>query len=90
MANEPNGKKRELKFPVLCHYKIVTEDAPGMADRLKSVLHDFGIQRPLDSGHRSAQGHYLTFNVDVVVNSKEFMDKLDTAFRAVPGVKYIL
>ncbi len=87
---ESNGGAKKLKFPVLCHYKIIVEDQPGIEARLKKVLLDFGIRRELGTGHRSANSHYLTYNVEVVVNSKEFMDELDTALRAVPGVKYIL
>ncbi len=90
-GNGSNGHgKRELKFPVLCHYKIIVEDVVGIEGRLKKVLLDFGIRRELGKGRRSSKSHYLTYNVEVVVNSKEFMEELDTALRAVPGVKFIL
>lgn len=90
-TNGSNGHgKRKLKFPVLCHYKIIVEDAAGIEERLKKVLLEFGIRRPLGLGRRSAKSNYLTYNVEVVVNSQEFMDGLDAALRAVPGVKYVL
>ncbi len=82
--------KKDLKFPVLCHYKIITEDMPAVERSIRAVLIEFGIQRPLLPGHRSKDGKYLTFNVEVIANSKEFMDRLDARLRAIDGVRFVL
>lgn len=86
-----NGKTRKtIAFPVLCHYKIIAENDAGVERQIRQVLKDFGIQRPLRIGRRSTKGKYQAYNVEVVVNSKAFMEKLDAALREIPGVKWVL
>lgn len=88
--NPDNPTKKALKFPVLCHYKIITDAAPAVERHIREALIEFGIVRPLQAGHQSKEGKYLTFNVEVLAPNKEFMDRLDAKLRAIDGVRVVL
>lgn len=80
----------ELKFPCIGHYKIIAENTPDIKQRLEKRLHEIGIMNPLTSGNHSTNDRYITFNVDILINTKEYMYEVDKALRAVPGVKMVL
>lgn len=84
---EPNP---ELQFPVLCYFKIIAEAKPGIQQAIEQILHDEGIFSELKRGHRSERQRYITFNVDILVTSKEYMDRIDGVLKNIPGVKMVL
>lgn len=88
--DEKQNQAPELKFPLQCHFRIVAEDRPGIQSELEKALRDLKIQNPLNPGNRSSQGRYLTFTADIHVESREMMNRIDAAFRAVKGVKMVL
>lgn len=88
--DEKQNQAPELKFPLQCHFRVVAEDRPGIQPELEKALRDLGIPNPLTAGNRSSQGKYLTFTVDIHVDSRELMNRIDAAFRAVKGVKMVL
>lgn len=87
--NDPfKGKK--LEFPVHCHFKIITDDRAGIKEDLEKALLRVGVQSPLKAGNKSAKGTYITFNLDLLINSQVHMDEIDGAIRQVSGVKMVM
>ena len=80
----------ELIFPLDCQYRIIAENQPGMHFVIETVLIQLGITAPLMTQHHSSGGKYLSFSVDVRVDSRETMNRIDAALRAIVGVKYVL
>ena len=89
MSQNPFGDS-ELKFPLICTYKVIAEDHEGMQVNLEKALREIGILNPPITGNHSKQGRYITFNVEITVNSLEYMNRVDAALRAVPGVRMVL
>jgi len=83
-------KEQELEYPVLCHFKIITEDLKNMHFVIETVLLQLGVKDPVQAGNRSAKGKYITYNVSIMVESKEHMYKIDQALREIEGVKVVL
>lgn len=89
MSEDP-FKNEELDFPIHCHFKIIANDSPGMLGALQSALLKVGVLTPVKEGNHSEKGNYITFNLELLVNSKEQMTEIDSCLRAVPGVKMVL
>ncbi len=79
-----------IKFPVLCHYKIIAKDRPAMLEEIESVFSQVNIVTNVERGNLSEGGHYVTFNASVTIHSLELMRYLDKALRAIDGVKIVL
>jgi putative lipoic acid-binding regulatory protein len=80
----------EIKFPVLCYYKVIAEDLPGMEFIIETVLIENHVKTPAVKGNRSAGGKYVTYNIEVFVNSLETMNAIDAALRNIKGVRMVL
>ena len=83
-------EQAEQIFPAECHFKIITHEGAGMADRLNAVLIAFDIQEMVAEGNRSAGGKYVTYNVSITIQTIERMREIDAAFRDVDGVRMVL
>jgi len=79
-----------LNFPLVCHYKIIARNLEHMHFVIETVLLQMGIRNPLEAGHISANGNYITYNISVRVDSREIMDKIDSELRSIEGVKMVL
>jgi putative lipoic acid-binding regulatory protein len=82
--------KEELKFPVQCHYRIITGNIPKIDFVIETVLAELGVKEKLKQENQSSKGTYLSFGVDVMVPSREMMNKIDSELRAIVGVKMVL
>lgn len=80
----------EIQFPVLCYYKVIAEDLPGMEFIIETTLIENHVKTPAIKGNRSSGGKYVTYNIEVYVNSLETMNKIDAALRAIKGVRMVL
>ena len=80
----------ELKFPLDCQFRVIAENRKGMYFVIETVLMQNGVVAPLQREHESAGGKYLSFSVDVRVESLEMMNKIDAALRSIEGVKMVL
>ena len=88
--NEPKPLQDEdLKFPVTCHFRIITEDIPGMNFIIETVLLGLGISNPVQNGNRSETGKYTSFYFSVEVESREMLNQIDSELRAIQGVKMV-
>ena len=88
--DQNNKSSDEVKFPVLCYYKIIAEDHAGIEERIKKALESEGIFSELKLGRKSSHEKYITFNVDILVVSKEYMERIDAVLRNIQGVKFVL
>jgi putative lipoic acid-binding regulatory protein len=89
-TGSPFGNE-ELKFPLECHVKIIADaDAGAIRAALERALEGMELLTSLSAGNRSESGKFVTYNVAVRMHSKASMDALDAAFRAVPGVRFVL
>jgi len=79
-----------LEFPLLCHFKVVAYDQPEIMERIEEVLKILCIESPVIRGNQSSKGKYQTYNVSILVNSREEMQKIDQKFRAIDGVVMVL
>ena len=79
-----------LQFPCECHFRIIAFNRPGMFEALEAVLKHLGVTAPLEVSHTSKDGTYKSFCFSMPVWSREEMDTVDRALRAVDGVKMVL
>jgi len=87
-VNEPF--KEELKFPLVCHYKVIANNVKDMHFVIETVLMELGSTAPLVSGNTSGNGKYITFNTSIHVRDKEEMNLVDRELRNIEGVKMVL
>ncbi len=80
----------ELKFPLDCQFRIIAENRRGMFFVIETVLLENGVTAPLQTQHESAGGKYLSFSVDVRVETLEIMNRIDAALRSIEGVRMVL
>jgi len=80
----------ELKFPLDCQFRVIAENRKGMYFVIETVLIQSGVIAPLQREHESAGGKYMSYSVDVRVDSLEQMNRIDAALRSIEGVKMVL
>ena len=80
----------ELKFPLDCQFRVIAENRKGMYFVIETVLIQNGVMAPLQKENESASGKYLSFSVDVRVESLERMNRIDAALRSIEGVKMVM
>jgi putative lipoic acid-binding regulatory protein len=85
-----DGKEKEIKFPVICHYKIIANRSDDIQTRIEAKLKDAGVMHPIQLGHESSERRYITFNLELMVHSREYMNEIDQLLRSIDGVKMVL
>ena len=80
----------QIKFPVDCHYKIITENLHGIDILIIETLKNHGVHNPLKKSSASETGKYLSFDVEITIYSLESMKILDRALKSIAGVKMVL
>ena len=80
----------KIQFPVMCYYKVIAEDLPGMEFIIETILIENHVKSPAVKGNKSAGGKYVTYNIEVFVNSLESMNAIDHALRNIKGVRMVL
>lgn len=83
-------ENEELKFPLECHFKVISEDIEGIHFVIETVLMEMKINVPVVKGNKSTGGKYITHNITVMVDSKEMLTAIDTELRNIQGVKMVL
>ena len=84
------ANSENIRFPVICHYKIISEDHEGVQSSIEKVFLDVNIRVRFEKGRHSDGGKYVTFNADVMIHSLELMRLIDRALRRIEGVKFVL
>ena len=74
----------------MCHFKIIADNMPGVRTMLEKRLQDLGVINPLSEGTHSLGNKYVTYNIEVKVASKEYMERLDHAIRTTNHVRMVL
>lgn len=88
--SDPVFGDEKVEFPVLCHFKVITESSAGTAAEIRSALNGLGVDAPVEEGGRSSAGRYATYNVSIMVESSEQMHSIDSALRSIKGVRMVL
>lgn len=82
---------QELKFPVIWHYKIITEKAvPEALNGIQQVLTRNAITDTLEQGNESSAGKYLSYKISVTFHDRETMQRISSELAAVKGVKFLI
>ncbi len=84
------SSEEEINFPVICYYKIIAERSDDIRLRIETKMREAGVMSPVKIAHESARRRYVTFDLEILAHSKEYMNEIDSALRAVPGVKMVL
>ena len=82
--------ENELEFPLTCHFRVVAENVHNMHFVIETVLMELGVTDPVEEANTSSAGKYISFNISTVVDSLEFMTKIDQELRLIEGVKMVL
>ncbi|MGA1194406.1 MAG: DUF493 family protein [Kiritimatiellia bacterium] len=80
----------EIKFPLKVHFKVIAVESPNLRAHLEIALCDLRIYDDLEPGRSSAAGKYITYNLSMMVHSREQMTSIDQRLREVEGVKMVL
>lgn len=88
MNSESDPSK--LQFPLDCHYRIIADSSEGIRLRLETALSECGIEKSLKDGNISSNGTYITFYVDVHVESLKQMREIASVLGSVNGVRMVL
>ncbi len=88
MINKPN--EQELEFPLLCHFRVITDNLDNMHFVIETVLLELGITSPVEKVNTSGGGKYISFNISTMVESSEKMKKIDQELRLIQGVKMVM
>lgn len=80
----------EIEFPVICYFKIIAERSDDVQIRIEAKLREAGVMNPVKIAHESARRRYLTFDLEILIHSKEYMNEIDSLLRQVDGVKMVL
>lgn len=83
-------EESDLKFPLTCHFRVVTENLPNMHFVIETVMMELGVVDPVEEANTSAAGKYISFNISTVVESRVAMAKIDKELRLIEGVKMVL
>lgn len=77
-------------YPADFHFSIVATQPFDNLEALETVLKDHHVTSPLAPGLSSDKGSYITWRVTVHLESRDALESLTAALRAVPGVKMLL
>ena len=83
-------ENEELRFPLDCQFRVITEKKEGMRFVIETVLLELEVFSPLKDEHESRTGKYQSFSVNVHVESMQHMNQIDEALRSIVGVKMVL
>jgi len=80
----------DLAFPVQVHFKVIAEFSEDLRTHLEIALWEMNIRETIAPGNMSAQGSYITYNLSLIVESREQLRAIDARLRTVPGVRMVL
>ncbi len=83
-------KKRDLEFPLLCHFRVIAEDHDKIQFVIETVLMELGITDPVKKANSSSGGKYVSFAFSAMTESREMMNKIDSELRLIQGVRMVL
>lgn len=84
------SSEEEIKFPIICYFKIIAERSDDIHLRIETQLRGAGVMNPVKIAHESSRRRYVTFDLEILVHSKEYMNEIDGLLRQVKGVKMVL
>ena len=77
-------------YPAEHHFRIIVHAGSSAQTALEDLLKGYQVVAPLCRGRASSSGRYDVFQVTVKLTSRDEHIRLDTALRAVDGVRLLL
>jgi putative lipoic acid-binding regulatory protein len=81
---------KEIEFPCKCNFRIIAENLEDIFSTLETAIIDLGINSTLKKLNSSGKGKYISFGFSIIVDSKEFMNKIDEKLCSIQGVKMVM
>ena len=90
-ANNPFGQA-ELEYPVDWSFRIiaVTDKTDSVAAAVKKLMQTCTVKKDLVMTSKSRTGTYQTMTFTAKIPSREVMESLDSALKAIDGVKVVI
>ncbi len=85
-----NQEQKEVKYPVDVHHRLIVLRDEYDEGRLRAALAPYKITADLEQSNESKGGKYISFGFSAMINSRDELYALDSALRAVPGMKMVL
>ncbi len=79
-----------LAYPASYHFRIIIHSSSQALDGITLVLEEYEVVAPLTRGQSSSAGSYHSYNVSVNLPDRDSHLKLDSAIRAVAGVRIVI
>jgi len=88
--SDPVFGDEKIEFPVEVHFRIVCVSEEQVGRDVRAAAESLGVGDRLKRGNESRGGKYQSYQLSLVVESRERMGEIDRTFRAVDGVKMVL
>ena len=76
-----------ISYPCVWLYKVIGADADLIAAAVEAVV---GGYETLSPSGTSSSGRYISYNLEVMVSSREHRDRIYSEFKAHPDIAFIL
>ncbi len=90
MNTPPPQPPKELKYPALFHFRIITETEACAEQALCQAVSTYQVKAPVTASHASAAGRYSAFSVSILMQNRLEMETFDAMMKKVPGVRMVL
>ena len=89
MSDQPFGDA-EIEFPAEAHFRLICIASDDVEKHVREIARTLGVEDGLSEGNTSKKGSYQTFQLTVMVESKEHLHSIDAAYRGQDFVKMVL
>jgi len=86
----PCSASRELVYPALFHFRVITDVATFAESDLVALLAAYKVVEPLAASRVSSAGRYQAYSVSVEIQTQSELHAFDAALKRVPGVRMVL
>jgi len=90
MNTHPPQPPKEVKYPALFHFRIITETEAHAEQALIQAVSAYQVKAPVAASHASSAGRYNAFSVSILMQSRLEMEQFDAAVKKVPGVRMVV
>lgn len=80
----------QLDFPLLWEFKIIAMGTDEAFAAIAAVIRDHGFDQSPRASNASRNGTYVTYTVQLSMDSRDQLDGLTRALGMCPGVRYLL
>jgi len=80
----------QLDFPLLWEFKIIATGTDEAYAAIAAVICDHGFDQSPRASNASRDGTYVTYTVQLSMDSRDQLDGLTRALSSCPGVRFLL